>query len=188
MFKQQQQQQQENHSFSKKDEQFMQEALKMAEMALRNGEVPVGCVIVHKDEKIIGRGANRTVETRNGTRHAEFEAFDQILSNPEYSSPDIFQECTLYVTVEPCIMCASALLLMKIKKVYCGCMNDKFGGCGSIHNVNKHQDKLNSFQNYECVSGLFAHKAIDVLKRFYNQENPLAPKPQRKKRKTNNTE
>lgn len=183
-----QREEEQKHSFTKKDEQFMQEALKMAEMALQNGEVPVGCVVVYKDEKIIGRGANRTVETRNGTRHAEFEAFDQILSNNEYSSPDIFQECTLYVTVEPCIMCASALLLMKIKNVYCGCMNDKFGGCGSIYNIHKHQDKLNSFCNYECISGLFANEAIDVLKRFYNQENPLAPKPQRKKRKTNNTE
>ena len=177
----------------------MKQALIAAENALKEGEVPVGCVIVHNPtNKVIGTGWNKTVEKRNGTRHAEFEAFDEILDEKGYEA-SIFQECTLYVTVEPCIMCASALLLMRIQRVICGCMNDKFGGCGSIYHVHEHSqttghdptDNNNSnllkFSNYECVSGLFAEQAIQLLKRFYEQENPLAPKPQRKKRKTEAT-
>ena len=166
--------------FTDSDKEFMKGALNEAEKALNEGEVPVGCVIVYQD-KIIGRGHNKTVESRNGTRHAEFEAFDQILNSGYDSS--VFAECTLYVTVEPCIMCASALLLLKIKEVYCGCMNDKFGGCGSVYNVHSHQDDNHSFRNYVCHGGLYEQEGIDVLKRFYEQENPLAPKPQKKKRK-----
>ncbi len=196
----------------------MKQALIAAENALREGEVPVGCVIVHNPtQQIIGTGWNKTVEKRNGTRHAEMEAFDQILASSNLTTIDldkkennhhhdelsIFSDCTLYVTVEPCIMCASALLLMRIGRVYCGCMNDKFGGCGSIVSVHEHDNTVvgvsdddnkdhdgprnrNSlqFSRYQCVSGLFADEAIQLLKRFYEQENPLAPKPQRKKRKT----
>jgi tRNA-specific adenosine deaminase 2 len=158
-----------NKTFTTQDEYFMKEALKEGEIALLEGEVPVGCVIVHNNE-IIGRGHNRTVATRNGTRHAEFEAFDEILQK---NDANVFNESILYVTVEPCIMCASALLLLKIKKVYCGCMNDKFGGCGSVYNVHQHQDVNQSFHNYECISGLFEVEGIELLKRFYEQENPL---------------
>lgn len=167
-------------TFTEKDQFFMKEALKMGEKALNEGEVPVGCVIVLNNETIIGRGANKTVASRNGTRHAEFEAFDQVLKHYDAS---ILEQCVLYVTVEPCIMCASALVLMKIQKVICGCMNDKFGGCGSIYHVHEHQDMFHSFKNYECVNGLYAEEGVHLLKRFYEQENPLAPNPQRKKRK-----
>jgi len=67
-----------------------------------------------------------------GTRHAELEAIDMILKT---HPPEILKECTLYVTVEPCIMCAAALRLMEIKKVYFGCNNERFGGCGSIYHL-----------------------------------------------------
>ncbi|CAG8610015.1 10071_t:CDS:2, partial [Paraglomus occultum] len=86
---------------------YMQHALALAEEAYENQEVPVGCVFVYKEE-IIGSGRNRTNETFNGTRHAELEAIDAILSNDKYTK-DVFRECVLYVTVEPCIMCAYAL-------------------------------------------------------------------------------
>ena len=79
------------------------------------------------------------------TRHAELEAIDEILSNPSLTpqndailrDPHVLKDTTLYVTVEPCIMCASALRQLGIREVYYGCENGKFGGCGSVLGVNK---------------------------------------------------
>ncbi len=105
-----------------------------AEEALEAGEVPVGCVIV-RGKEIIGRGRNRTNETKNGTRHAEFYAIDQVIQTYPDSYEEILSQSTLYVTVEPCIMCAGALRHVGIKKVYFGCGNERFGGCGSILDV-----------------------------------------------------
>lgn len=126
-------------------------------------EVPVGCVFV-RDNKIIAKARNRTNELRNvcistfkpvifpntkhqyqATRHAELEAIDDILSNPSLTPqgdtipgyPYLLKETTLYVTVEPCIMCASALRQLEIREVYYGCENGKFGGCGSVLGVNQ---------------------------------------------------
>ena len=92
----------------------------------------MGCVIV-RGGQIIARGSNKTNAKHDGTRHAEFEAIDTVLASG--SDPAVFQECDLYVTVEPCVMCAAALLLLKFRKVYYGCGNDRFGGCGSVLNV-----------------------------------------------------
>ncbi|KAJ0681913.1 putative tRNA(adenine(34)) deaminase [Helianthus annuus] len=116
---------------------FMKLALEQAKIAFDSLEVPVGCVIV-MDGKVISCGRNRTNETRNATRHAEMEAIDVLLdqwkklklSKAEVS--EMFSKCYLYVTCEPCIMCAGALSFLGIKEVYYGCANDKFGGCGSI--------------------------------------------------------
>ncbi|KAG0588701.1 hypothetical protein KC19_2G262900 [Ceratodon purpureus] len=115
---------------------------KLAKGALARLEVPVGCVIV-KDGEVIGRGSNRTNETRNATRHAEMEAIDMVLclwqqsltAHSDNVSTEGFQQCDLYVTCEPCIMCASALSLLGFRKVYYGCGNDRFGGCGSVLDI-----------------------------------------------------
>lgn len=155
---------------------FMKEALKLAKKALSEGEVPVGCVFVYNNE-IIGSGYNQTVQTRNATRHCEMVAIDQILE--KYDSK-IFSNCTLYVTVEPCIMCAAALLILGVKVVYCGCKNERFGGCGSVYQVNTIQTPM--YKTYECHSGIFEKEAIELLQTFYNQENPLAPNPKKKKK------
>ena len=104
-------------------------ALVEAEAALSKHEVPVGCVFIHSVHGAIGRGHNNTVASCNATRHAELEAIDQILQKGY--SPAVFRECTLYVTVEPCIMCASALRHIQVGHVVFGCCNDKFGGCGT---------------------------------------------------------
>lgn len=98
-----------------------------------------------------------------------------------------FSNATLYVTVEPCIMCASALYMLGVKHVVFGCKNDKFGGCGSILHINEHKTGTNIGATYTCQSGLYEMEAIEVLRQFYLQENPLAPKPQRKKRRTTTT-
>jgi len=126
-----------------------------AEEALASSEVPVGCVFVRKHD-IIARARNRTNELRNVTirpppgplvlipalqasRHAELEAIDYILADKQLtpdSTRNPLADTVLYVTVEPCIMCASALRQLGIKEVFYGCENEKFGGCGSVLGVN----------------------------------------------------
>jgi tRNA-specific adenosine deaminase 2 len=93
-------------------------------------------VFVH-DGKVIAKGRNNTNESKNATRHAEIEAMDSVFLGENPLSLSIMQETSLYVTVEPCLMCAAAIGIMKIKKVYYGCGNDKFGGCGSIFAVHE---------------------------------------------------
>ncbi|KAL9645216.1 hypothetical protein ABK040_002417 [Willaertia magna] len=174
----------EDGKWSKLDEEFMKEALKMAEKALMEGEVPVGCVIVYNG-KIIGRGSNKTNETKNGTRHAEFVAIDEIyetMDNQLIQEDFFFSKCELYVTVEPCIMCAGALSLLQFGKIIFGCKNERFGGCGSVLNIHQHQFS-NQHSSLLCVHGLFEKEAIEILQKFYEQENPLAPNPKPKKKK-----
>ncbi|XP_037497944.1 tRNA-specific adenosine deaminase TAD2 isoform X2 [Jatropha curcas] len=116
---------------------YMELAMEQAKYALDCLEVPVGCLIV-EGGKVIASGRNRTTETRNATRHAEMEAIDVLLKQWQKSGlstlevAENFSQCTLYVTCEPCIICAAALSILGIKEVYYGCANDKFGGCGSI--------------------------------------------------------
>jgi tRNA-specific adenosine deaminase 2 len=110
------------------DESLMGVALAEAEAALRASEVPVGCAFHHPTLGTIGRGHNNTMASCNGTRHAELEAIDGMLQSGHDAST--ISECTLYVTVEPCIMCASALRQLRVRRVVFGCGNDKFGGCG----------------------------------------------------------
>ncbi|KAG0486485.1 hypothetical protein HPP92_008580 [Vanilla planifolia] len=168
---------------------FMELALKQAMLALDNLEVPVGCVIV-KDGVVVASGSNRTSETRNATRHAEMEAIDFLLDKLKKEGLDSSQvaqkffTCDLYVTCEPCIMCAAALSILGIRKVYYGCANEKFGGCGSILSLHE-GNSINSPSSssgawgYQCTGGVLAAEAISLLRRFYEQGNPNAPKPHR---------
>nr|KMM68777.1 tRNA-specific adenosine deaminase subunit TAD2 [Coccidioides posadasii RMSCC 3488] len=154
-------------------EQFMREALQMAEQALAIGETPVGCVLVH-DGKVIGRGMNDTNRSLNGTRHAEFLAIEEALRSYPRS---IFRTTDLYVTVEPCIMCASLLRQNYIRRVFFGCVNDRFGGTGGV--LNLHSDRAID-PPYTVYGGIFRNEAIMLLRRFYIQENEKAPNPRPK--------
>ncbi|KAI9736291.1 MAG: tRNA(adenine34) deaminase [Cirrosporium novae-zelandiae] len=147
-----------------KHEHFMQKALAMAEEALRCDETPVGCVFVHNGQ-VIGQGMNDTNRSLNGTRHAELVAINEILKNHPSS---IFQNTDLYVTVEPCIMCASALRQYKIRSVYYGCANDRFGGVGGVLSI--HMDPSVD-PPYPAIGGIFREEAIMLLRQFYIQEN-----------------
>ncbi|WVQ90232.1 hypothetical protein IAS59_004009 [Cryptococcus gattii] len=153
---------------------WMREALIMAEEALSNDEVPVGCVFV-KGGQAIARARNRTNEWRNATLHAELEAIDHLL--PSHPAP--LSTITLYVTVEPCVMCASALRQVGIGRVVYGCGNDRFGGCGSVIPVNN-SPRLDSHPAYVAVGGFYREEAIMLLRRFYMSQNPNAPKPKKK--------
>lgn len=160
---------------------WMERSFNLAEEALKSGEVPVGCLLVYKDEEL-AVGRNEVNETKNATRHAEIVAIDRVLKYCEENKLDfksVFRECVLYVTVEPCIMCAGALRQMEIPLVIYGCANDRFGGCGSILSV--HSDDLPSLgPSFQCISGIMAERAIQILKDFYRGENINAPEDKRK--------
>ncbi|THG99138.1 hypothetical protein EW145_g7315 [Phellinidium pouzarii] len=164
-------------------EKWMAEAQIMAEEALSASEVPVGCVFV-RDGVAIARARNRTNELRNATRHAELEAIDAILSDPALTpasdaSEHPLRSTTLYVTVEPCIMCASALRQMGIGAVYFGCENERFGGCGSVLGVNSVLEHPRH-PTYKAIGGYGREAAIMILRRFYLTENSNAPAPRNK--------
>ncbi|OQD68506.1 hypothetical protein PENDEC_c034G05141 [Penicillium decumbens] len=159
---------------------FMKQALLMGEKALQSGETPVGCVLVHND-RIVGSGMNDTNRSMNGTRHAEFLAIAELLQTYPRST---LQSTDLYVTVEPCVMCASALKQYRIRSVYYGCANDRFGGTGGV--LSLHSD-VSLDPPYPVYGGLFQKEAIMLLRRFYIQENEKAPNPRPKKNRELNT-
>jgi len=163
---------------------WMDVAMTMAEEALAAGEVPVGCVFV-RNNVAIAKARNRTNELRNASRHAELEAIDLILADHQLTPPSSLlgqyplSDTTLYVTVEPCIMCASALRQLGIKEVFYGCENDKFGGCGSVLGVNATLEHP-VHPSYSAVGGYLRDQAIMILRRFYVTENTNAPVPRQK--------
>ncbi|KAJ5683179.1 hypothetical protein N7462_006344 [Penicillium macrosclerotiorum] len=159
---------------------FMKQALLMGEKALECGETPVGCVLVYNDQ-VVGSGMNDTNRSMNGTRHAEFIAIAELLQSYPKS---ILQQTDLYVTVEPCVMCASALKQYQIRSVYFGCANDRFGGTGGV--LSLHSD-ASIDPPYPVYGGLFQKEAIMLLRRFYIQENEKAPNPRPKKNRELNT-
>uniref|UniRef100_A0A8C3RQE2 CMP/dCMP-type deaminase domain-containing protein n=1 Tax=Chelydra serpentina TaxID=8475 RepID=A0A8C3RQE2_CHESE len=137
-----------------------------AREALENGEVPVGCLMVYNNE-ILGKGRNEVNETKNATRHAEMVAIDQVLDWCHQHGKDpaeVFAQTVLYVTVEPCIMCAA-----------------RFGGCGSVLNISS-ANLTDTGEPFQCIAGYRAEEAVDMLKTFYRQENPNAPKSKVRKK------
>ena len=113
-----------------KDIEFMQAALALAQEAGAEGEVPVGCVIVRGDE-IVGRGRNRREKDKTALGHAEIEAIADACRN---LGGWRLWECTLYVTLEPCPMCAGAIINARIPRVVFGASDSKCGACGSVCN------------------------------------------------------
>lgn len=152
---------------------FMQKAIDTAEQALIEGETPVACVLV-LDGQVVARGMNDTNRSLNGTRHAEFLAISEFLANFPITK---LAETDLYVTVEPCIMCASALRQYGIRTVYFGCGNERFGGNGSVLSIHSDESLDPPYPSY---GGLYRKEAIMLLRRFYIQENGNAPNPRAK--------
>ena len=112
-------------------ERWMHEALSLADEAAAAGEVPVGCVIV-REGRIIGRGRNRREEKHSALAHAEIEAIGEACSA---LGDWRLSECSLYVTLEPCPMCAGAILNARLKQVCFGVRDEKTGSCGSVLNL-----------------------------------------------------
>lgn len=110
------------------DLKFMDEALALARQSAAEGEVPVGCVIVCRGE-VVGRGRNCRETTKNALGHAEIQAIDEACRT---LGGWRLWDCTLYVTLEPCAMCAGAILNARIKRVVFGASDGKYGACGSV--------------------------------------------------------
>ena len=143
-----------------KEEFYMWEALTLAREAAAVGEVPVGCVIV-RDGAIIGRGRNRREEKQAVNSHAELEAMAQ--ANAAVGSWRL-EGCELYVTLEPCPMCAGAILNARIARVYYGARDSAFGACGGVTNLFMEQ-----FPNRPAlVGGILAEECQVVLADFFN--------------------
>lgn len=113
------------------DEKYMKAAIREAKKAYAIGEVPIGCVIVHND-RIIGRGYNRRIADKNVLSHAEINAIKKACKK---IGDWRLEECTMYVTLEPCPMCAGAIVQARIPKVLIGSMNPKAGCAGSVMNL-----------------------------------------------------
>jgi len=143
-------------------EQFMQEALKEAQKAYKKLEVPVGCVIV-KDNKIIARAHNLKEIKKDTTNHAEIRAIQK--ASKKLSAWRL-ADCEMYVTLEPCPMCAGALIQARVKKVYIGAMDNKTGACGSVLNLSEDY----SFNHkIDIETGILKQECEEILKLFFKQ-------------------
>lgn len=143
-------------------EKYMKEALKLAKKAYTLGEVPIGCVIVYED-KIIGRGYNRRKTDKNTLSHAEITAINKASKK---MGDWRLEGCTLYVTLEPCQMCAGAIVQARIPTVYMGCMNPKAGCAGSILNI-LNMPEFN--HQVEVHSGILEEECSQMLKNFFKE-------------------
>ena len=140
-------------------EAYMHQALLLARQAAAAGEVPVGCVIVH-DGQIVGRGRNRREEKCSALSHAEIEAIAQ--ANRVLGSWRL-EDCALYVTLEPCPMCAGAILNARIPKVYYGARDSARGACGGVLNL-----FMEDFPNTPAlVGGILEEECREVLGEFF---------------------
>lgn len=139
---------------------FMYAALQEAEKATEHDEVPIGAVVVHNN-KIIGRGFNQTDRLKDPTAHAEMIAITAASNN---LNSKFLDQCDLFVTVEPCVMCAGAILLARIRNIYFGTFEPKFGACGSLFNIiesGKYNHKPNLF------SGIYAEESKSLLENYF---------------------
>ena len=151
------------------DAYFMEEALKLAKEAFDDGEVPVGCVIVRKDE-IVGRGRNRREKDKSALAHAEIEAIGEACRN---LSGWRLWECTLYVTLEPCPMCAGAIINARIPRVVYGASDAKCGAAKSVCSLfsmefNHHPQVEYGIREQECkalLTGFFQNLRLELRTR-----------------------
>lgn len=145
---------------SKIDENYMKESIKEALRALEEDEVPIGAVIVYQD-KIIGRAYNQREKLRDPTAHAEMIALTQAAS---FLDNWRLKDTTIYVTIEPCIMCAGALVNARVKRLVYGAKDPKAGGCGSIFNIID-DSRLN--HQVEVTSGVLEKDCQSILQKFF---------------------
>ena len=138
---------------------FMSEALKEAEKSLDKAEIPIGCVIV-KDGEVIGRGHNAREELNQAIMHAEVMAIQE--ANRTVGNWRLL-DCTLFVTIEPCVMCSGAIGLARIPKVIYGASNQKFGGAGSLYDILR-DERLN--HRVEVETGVMEEECAKIMQDF----------------------
>lgn len=144
------------------DIKYMKEAIRQAKKAYALREVPIGCVIVYED-KIIGRGYNRRTIDKNTLAHAELQA---IRKASRKMNDWRLEDCTMYVTLEPCQMCSGAIVQSRMKRVVVGCMNPKAGCAGSVMNLLQ----VPQFNHQvELTTGVMEDECSLMLKTFFKE-------------------
>ena len=138
----------------------MEHALKEAEKAYDKGEIPLGAVVVFEN-RIIAKGHNQVETLKDPTAHAEMIA---ITSAAEYLTSKVLLGCSLYVTLEPCAMCAGAIVLAKIENLFFGAFDNKSGACGSVLNITNNKS-LNHQLN--VTGGILDEKCSAILHSFF---------------------
>jgi tRNA(adenine34) deaminase len=141
------------------DLKFMDEALALARQSAAEGEVPVGCVIVCQG-KIVGRGRNCRETAKNALGHAEIQAIDEACRN---LGGWRLWDCTLYVTLEPCAMCAGAILNARVKRVVFGASDAKYGACGSVCDLYA----MDFNHHPEVIRGVREEEAAQLMQEFF---------------------
>lgn len=165
------------------EERYMKEAMKQARKAYALGEVPIGCVIVYEG-KIIGRGYNRRNTDKNTLAHAEITAINKA---SKVIGDWRLEGCTLYVTLEPCQMCAGAIVQARIPKVVMACMNPKAGCAGSILNI---LDMPQFNHQVDITKGVLEEECSRMLKEFFVElraHNKIEKEALRKAQQQENT-
>ena len=141
---------------------YMKEAINEAKLARLEDEVPIGCVIV-KDEKIIARSHNYTYKGKSALKHAEILAIDKA---SKYVGDFRLEDCTMYVTMEPCSMCAGAIINSRIKRLVIGLADIKRGACGSNTNITGDRSQLHYL---DAEFGLMKEESLELLQNFFKK-------------------
>lgn len=150
------------HRLLKGHRRWMEAALREAEQAFAEGEVPVGAVVV-KDDRIVGRGHNRVEQLKDPTAHAEMLAITAACATLDTK---YLRGCTLYVTLEPCPMCAGAIVWARLDRVVFGAFDEKAGAASTLYNILQ-DPRLN--HRVEVISGVEAERAAALLQRFFRE-------------------
>lgn len=143
------------------EEYFLKQAIEEAKIAAEKGEVPVGAIVV-KDGKIISSSHNTKEESKDPTEHAEINA---IRKATQYLGDWRLSGCDMYVTLEPCTMCAGAIVQCRIRNLYIGTFDPKGGGCGSVFNITQ-SNHLNHWVN---VNWMYNEECSEILQKFFKQ-------------------
>ena len=149
------------------DRRWMKIALQEAERAFDEQEVPVGAVVVHNG-RVVGRGHNMVEQLKDPTAHAEMIA---ITAACETLGEKYLDECAMYVTLEPCPMCAGAIVWAKVKRLVFGAFDEKAGSSGSLYNITGDR-RLNHY--VDVISGVESERAIGLLQDFFRQRRPVS--------------
>ena len=149
------------------DEEFMRKALLLAKLAFDLGEAPIGALVVNPQGDVIGRGFNQCEKRGTPLTHAEIIAIEDALAgNPPGLAKDggFLHNCTLYVTLEPCLMCAGAIMLARLKRVVYGAYSDKNGALSSVANVYEHKFGYSP----QIRGGILESECAELMSRFGN--------------------
>jgi len=152
------------------DERYMRMAIDAAQVAEENGDVPIGAVIVYQSQ-VIGRAYNQREQLKDPTAHAEIIALTQAAS---FVGSWRLHGCTIYVTLEPCPMCAGALVLGRLDRLVYGCPDPKTGACGSLYDIVRDQ-RLN--HRLEVTPGVLADDCATLLQTFFQQRRNNNSRP-----------